>query len=241
VTLELCRGQPNADYNFAGTATTLTPWEVFVDPATRDMYVADATLNFTGRYTYPYNAATPVSTLGGGGPVSATTMWKPQGVVLDSQDNLWVVDTFNSRVLRWTSSTRTITGAPASQVLGQQDFVSNGVAPVTAASMWSPVGIDIDKKGTLWVIDTNNLRAMRFQNAATLSNGSSADLTFGGHAGSGCNPPCFVIPTAIVLSPSGDLFVADQGRSLVVRGFIELTIEKGDTLTSKPLDQCMYV
>jgi hypothetical protein len=219
-------GQPPADYAIVGNSATLSPWSVYVDGSNRDMYVAEDTYDRVTRYTYPYPATvssgSAASVLGGMGHLSPTddSLYKPQVAEGDAAGNLWVADTINWRVVRFSPSQKTLTGGKAVQVLGQRNLTSRiKLDPATPSSMWAPAGIAIDAAGRLWVMDTNNLRALRFDNAASLPNGSPADVIIGGKnatTGGACIPPCLAGPTALVISPDGSLFIADQSSSRVV-------------------------
>ncbi len=100
--------------------------------------------------------------------VSATGMNWPAAIASDGV-RIWVADTRNNRVLRW-SAFPTANGAPADGVLGQRDLAhgaandddGDGVAgPPTARTMNQPMGVALagDK---LVVSDTYNHRFLLF-------------------------------------------------------------------------------
>jgi uncharacterized protein (TIGR03437 family) len=84
-------------------------------------------------------------------------------IVFDSSGNLWVADTGNNRVLRFNASvlgSQTMPGPPADVVLGQQDFISGGIAAgFTATSLSTvvtPTGMAFDSGGRLFVSESNS-------------------------------------------------------------------------------------
>ena len=90
----------------------------------------------------------------------------PVNIALDSQNNLWVVDAGNRRVLEFTAASLAqaqasgFTGLHASLEIGQQDFVSNNQpGPTTSSNLnipnafTTPVAIAFDASGNLFVSD----------------------------------------------------------------------------------------
>lgn len=78
------------------------------------------------------------------------------GVAVDPQNNLWVVDAGNNRVLRFPYNSSTgMPAAAADQVLGQSDFVSNQAA--TGSGDWNhlrtPKSVRVDNAGKVYVAD----------------------------------------------------------------------------------------
>lgn len=87
----------------------------------------------------------------------------PINIAFDAQNNLWVVDGGNRRVLRFPAAQLTASGTQptADLVLGQVDFVStNQAGPTTsnravANAFAIPIGIAFDAKGNLYVTDSS--------------------------------------------------------------------------------------
>ncbi len=104
----------------------------------------------------------------------------PVNIALDSQNDLWVVDAGNRRMLEFTAASLAqaqasgFTGLHASLEIGQQDFISNNQPGPTGSSSAStvpnafstPVAIAFDASGNLFVSDySTNLggRVLVFQ------------------------------------------------------------------------------
>jgi uncharacterized protein (TIGR03437 family) len=171
-------------------------------------------------------------------------MTAPTGVTVDSQGNVYVVDTGNNRILRFPQPFAQ-TGAQTPDIaIGQASFTTHGAnqGGISASTLSFTSGtalfttfIALDATGNLWVADSGNNRVLRF-NATVLAtgpqaaSGQSADLVLGqpGFVSNGYTPPAnpltstttFTTPTGIVFDTAGRLFVeestsARRGRILV--------------------------
>jgi gliding motility-associated-like protein len=109
---------------------------------------------------------------------SASTLWRPNNVVIDILGNLWVADELNDRVLKFPDAKNLTTGAAATVVLGQTDFFGNSFA-TSQNRMYGPIQLHADLSGNLWVGDWANQRALQFVNAASLTNGANASKVLG--------------------------------------------------------------
>jgi DNA-binding beta-propeller fold protein YncE len=74
--------------------------------------------------------------------------WGPRDIAIDAEDNLYVTDTGNKRIQKFT---------PEGQFL--QAWGGGGIIPGTFEE---PVGIDIDEQGNIYVADTWNRRIQKF-------------------------------------------------------------------------------
>jgi sugar lactone lactonase YvrE len=153
-----------------GTAGLQTPESVAVSPA-GTLYVACRGGN---RVMCFHNAAI----LGDGAPANAvlgqpdfnsltsgTTADKltgPRGVFLTPDDSLWVCDTFNNRVLRFSNVATKGTGSAADGVVGQPDFTTNLTAATGRGLNFAGLSPYVDATGSLWVPDYGNNRVLRF-------------------------------------------------------------------------------
>jgi sugar lactone lactonase YvrE len=108
----------------------------------------------------------------------------PIGMAIDSSGNLYVVDTNNRRIQKFT-----LNGS----------FVS---AITPSPQMNAPFGAAVDASGTLYVADTNNHRILKFN-----SNGNALGQIGSGFTGSGNGQ--FNTPFGVAVDSSGNLYVAD--------------------------------
>jgi sugar lactone lactonase YvrE len=98
----------------------------------------------------------------------------PTGVTFDISGNLWIGDSFNNRVLRY--SPPFATGMSATLVLGQANFTTSTLA-LTQNGFNLPFGVGFDSSGDLVVPDVNNNRSLLF--SPPFSNNMNATLVIG--------------------------------------------------------------
>lgn len=204
--------------------------EIFVaDSASHRVMVFDASAPASGQ------AATAVlgqalftsgSLNRGAGLPAANSLSGPQALhVIDGAPRLlWVADTGNHRVLRYTVPAPTQTDVAADLVLGQLDFTSRlaGSGTVTAAnSLNSPAGIHSD--GTRLVVSDTGSNRVLIWNSLPSTNQQPADVVLGqaSATSSGVNNPRPPQPLAFnqvsyVTTDGTRLFVVDSGNNRVL-------------------------
>lgn len=213
--------------NFSGidpgaTATTLnTPYGIHIDSSGR-LWVVDSgnhrVLMFQGASAIPGFGSTADLVLGQPNfttviaGTTAAKMNNPWSVFVDHDDNLWVADAGNHRVLKFAAVSTLGNGASASNVLGQPNFAVTS-SNTTAVKMNYPTGVAVDAAGRLWVADQNNHRVLRFDNASLLANGSAATGVLGQPdfvtGLSGLTAESLDHPADLHVDSRGTLYVAD--------------------------------
>jgi sugar lactone lactonase YvrE len=143
------------------------------------------------------------------GGVSSSSLFYPADVAFDLNGNLWVADSSNNRILKYTPPFKN--GQAASIVIGQEDFKSRtpnkGTITPTPDSLNLPYAIAFDSKGNLWVSDSNNNRIVGF--APPFKNGQAAFIVIGqSDLKSGGVQPCsYCLPIAgSINNPRGIIF-----------------------------------
>ncbi len=133
-----------------------------------------------------------------------------------SPNRIWVADTYNNRVLGWSTVAAFTTHAPADIVIGQSDFISNrcdNSAANNPSSLCQPMGVVVDGSGNLYVADAYRVLEYNHPFSSGNSAGQAAHLTFG--FGAACTTPgfasadCLRTPAGVALDVSNNLYVAD--------------------------------
>lgn len=176
-----------------------------------------------------------------------TGLTRPSGLAVDQNGNLYVADGGNNRVLRYPRPFAQTGQFPQPDLwIGQASVNGYGANYPTGGSTPTAQGLflsngstvlgsslALDSSGNLWVLDTGNLRVLRFT-ASSLSGGGgglTADievgqpsLTSNATALSSTTKASyyvlnqFVNPECIAFDPNGNLYVGDFNRVLVFAG-----------------------
>lgn len=122
--------------------------------------------------------------LGGwGGAGDGKNSFKTPEGLATSRNGLYVADTWNHRVVRFT-----LTGEWKGSVAG---------------GFMGPRGVAVGSDGSVWVTDTGNSRVVKYD--AALENPQTVGPT-------GADPGQFRSPVGIAISPSGTVYIADAGN-----------------------------
>jgi sugar lactone lactonase YvrE len=106
--------------------------------------------------------------LGDGGPANACELATPIGIVFDTAGNYYITDRDHNRIRMVTPAgiITTIAGTGSSGV-GLGSIGDNG--PATAASIWAPYGIAIDRAGNIYFADGGNERIRKINSAGIIT------------------------------------------------------------------------
>jgi uncharacterized protein (TIGR03437 family) len=169
--------------------TLAAPQGITVD-SSFTLYVADTSasriLIFADTAAAPSTGASALAVIGqaqfntfgtGAGP---TGLHAPTDVATDSNGTIYIADSGNNRVLGFPSLLfLPLTGAGAASVLGQKDMT--GVNPdwnttdglATPEGLFSPIGLWVDQRDTLYVGDAGNNRVVHFLKPASVANAAN--------------------------------------------------------------------
>ena len=254
-------GQPdavssNCNGNSNPSATTLClPTQVAAD-SLGNLYVADAGNNRVLEYNTPLTLTTVTGSndttadlvFGQGTPgtgaafttsncnrtlsgLTATSMCNPVGVGIDPQNNVYISDTTNDRILEFNetvNSTTPPTNVTANSVFGQDGSLTMNFQHSTAPdSLLAPSGVSFDSSGNLYVADTGNSRMIEFFTPMTVtatpgSGDTNADVVWG-QGGNLFGAACFGEPAAATLcNPAsavvdnlGNVYISDQNDNRI--------------------------
>jgi sugar lactone lactonase YvrE len=202
----------------------LGPYGIALD-SNGNLYVADYGNNRVLYYPAGSTTATRVYGQGGSfttnttnnGGISANSLDLPTAVALDSNNNLYVADQYNNRVLFYPSGSTT-----ATRVYGQGGSFSTGGANkggISANSLAFPTGLAVDSSGNLYVADGNNSRVLFYLSGSTTATGVYGQLgsfTTGTANLGGVSATSLENPAGLALDSSGNLYVADAYNNRVL-------------------------
>jgi uncharacterized repeat protein (TIGR01451 family) len=144
---------------------------------------------------------------GDGGPALSAQLSFPNGVAVDSHDNLYIADSNNNRV-RMVNANGIITTVAGAGPPGYSG--DNG--PARNAQLSYPNSVSLDRSGNLYITDASNSRIRR-----VAANGTITTVAGNGTSGySGDNGPAIHaelnIPLGTAVDSSGNLYIADAGN-----------------------------
>jgi streptogramin lyase len=99
---------------------------------------------------------------GDGGPALQAVLNQPAALAIDGAGNVFIADTMNNVIRRVDAKTGVIT-----HVAGTDDegFSGDG-GPAVKAALSDPLGLGLDGKGNLYVLDARNFRIRRIEGVA---------------------------------------------------------------------------
>lgn len=208
------------------------PDDVCVDVTNSKMYVVDASNNRVLRYVYPTTGDQQSAELVFGQAdltseispsVTAINQFNnPIACVVDSDGRLWVADRLNRRVVWFNEAYNASSNQPdADGVLGQSSFTTKA-SGTTQSRFNNLYDIAITSGGALFVADRGNNRVLRFDNAASKSNGANADGVLGQslfttNSSSSADSDTMNQPHGVAVDASNTLWVADYSYNRVLR------------------------
>ncbi len=186
----------SGDGGQATEASLCNPRGIAVDSA-GDLFIADADNNVVRKVNHATGVITTVAGngtagySGDGGQATASELWGPSDVALDSAGDLFIVDVGNDvvREVNTTSNTIALPGggdlAPGviTAIAGKGAYgYSGNNGPATAAELslysysWSPLGVALDAAGDLFIADIGNNVVREVDHARAQSPPSRAEV-----------------------------------------------------------------
>jgi sugar lactone lactonase YvrE len=147
----------------------MLPSAIAFDPI-GNLYFAE-TANHTIRRVDTTGAITTIAGTGtqgfsgDNGPATAATLDSPQGLALDTANNLYLADTHNHRIRKLNLITGTITTIAGTGTPG----FSGDHGPATASQLCLPTALAIDGANNLYLADTGNHRIREISPSGTIT------------------------------------------------------------------------
>ncbi len=140
---------------------------------------------------------------GDGGPATSARLLGPQGVAVDKQGNVYIVDGNADRV-RKVDPAGTITTFAGT---GLRGFSGDG-GPATSARLNNPYGVAVDGSGNVYIADLQNFRVRKVNPGGTITTfaGGGSSLGDGGPATSARVRN----PHGVAVDGQGNVYIADR-------------------------------
>jgi len=222
----------------ATSAELFSPYGVFVDSA-ENIFIADKgnhaireVAASTGIITTVAGTPTSmcsVSTMlcGDGGPATSAELSFPDGVFVDSSENIYIADTGDNRIRAVNTSAQAVTIAgvsiPAGDIAavagtGTEGYFGDGAA-ATSAQLAGPSGVFVDTAGDIFITDTANIVIREVVSTvtppwliATVAGNNMQGFSGDGGPSTGAE---FSVPIGLFGDFNGNLFVADTDNSRI--------------------------
>ncbi len=206
----------NGDGIPATTAQLSLPAAVAVD-ASGNIYIADSGNNRIRKVNTSGTLITIAGMgfggpLGDGGPAALAQVNQPEGIALDSFGNIYIADYGNSRI-RKIDISGTITTIAGT---GSINYSGDG-GPATAASLYQPTGIAVDRAGYVYIADNQNNRIREIDTSGTITTiAGPGTAGFSETAGATFYAPLF-FPEDVAVDTAGHVYVADFNNMRILR------------------------
>jgi sugar lactone lactonase YvrE len=145
-------------------------------------------------------------------PAATALLNAPYGIAVGSNGNLYIGDTGNNRIRRVNLAGRITTVAGN----GTCGFSGDGGSAI-AATICTPLGLTLDKRGDVYFADENNLRVRKISRLGKINTVAGSGIS--GYNGE--NLPAVSTnldePIAIGVTNAGSLFILDDAQARVRR------------------------
>jgi len=191
------------------TAANLdSPEGVAVDTA-GNVYIADS-LNNRVRMVTPSGTITTIAGSGlpgydGDGPATQHELNGPAGIVLDGSGNLYISDKSSHRIRKLNLASGQLTTIAGT---GIGTYGGDG-GPATAAALYNPSHLAMDKAGNLYVADTYNHRIRKITPGGIIT--TVAGTGVAGFSGDGGPAGAAQLnnPTSVAIDAAGNMYISD--------------------------------
>jgi trimeric autotransporter adhesin len=151
-----------------------------------------------------------LATVAGNGFPGNDTLTKPAGIAIDRDGNVLIADTGNHRIRKATPSGALTTIAGN----GQQGFCGDN-GPAASACFDTPMDVQSDSRGNIYVADTGNHRVRRIDPAGMISTIAGTGQPGRGPDNVAATSSALNNPSALALDAYNDLYIIDWQNYLI--------------------------
>lgn len=211
----------SGDGSAAISAALNSPWDVAIDPS-GNLIIADSYNNRLRKVNISTGIISTIagisvsSTLfpnppnggynGDGIPADSAKLYHPNGVAIDVAGNIYIADFYNNRVRKINASTGIITTIAGT---GSNAYNGDGI-PAVSASVFGPNALALDASGNLYISENqgNRVRKVNSSNGIISTIAGNGSYGYSGDGGQATNAQ--VVPTALIVSGSGNIYIASN-------------------------------
>ncbi|HYG78197.1 MAG TPA: PKD domain-containing protein [Planctomycetota bacterium] len=188
---------------------------VYDDPATHDT-IADRVIGQSDFLSGNPNR--------GSATASPRSLNFPNGLALDSNNNVWVADSLNNRVIGFTSPLKS--GTPF-KVIGQPNYSTSteNAGGLSAKSLARPLDVAVDANDNLLIADSYNNRVLMYRDVQNNILDDAADTVYGqpnfisnaSNRGGATARNSLALPIGLAVDAAGRVYISDFGNHRVVQ------------------------
>jgi sugar lactone lactonase YvrE len=197
-----------------GAAARFNGPEGVVVDGSGNVFVADDGNNTIRKITPSGVVTTLAGTAGSWGSADGTGAAArfngPDGVAVDGAGNVFVADSWNNTIRKITPSGVVTTLAGTAGSSGSADGTG------AAARFNGPEGVAVDGSGNVFVADAGNSTIRKITPGGVVTTLAGTAGSYGGADGTGA-AALFNEPEGVAVDGSGNVFVADAGKSSTIR------------------------
>ena len=158
---------------------------------------------------------------GDGGAATSAELYMPSGVAVDGSGNIYIADTWDSRIRKINTAgiINTIAGngigdtAIGTSIYG--GYSGDGGMAIAAQLNW-PYGVMVDNSGNIYIADTRNMRIRKVTTSGIISTIAGSDSSYGFSGDNGAATMAKLDhPTSIAMDSTGNLYIADEGNNRI--------------------------
>jgi RHS repeat-associated protein len=149
---------------------------------------------------------------GDGGPATLAQLYRPYGIAVDTDSNLYIADTHNHRV-RKVDADGIITTVAGTGSCGADDYNGHG-GPATLADLGFPYDVAVDTQGNLYIDDRNSHSIRKVDQNGIISTVVDRE-----------SAQCY-LPKSVAVDGEGNIYIADTNHH-----YIKKVDQSGTTTT----------